>query len=124
MNLGALASWGGFLGDPAWEMISYPDCEDKQNRIFGEYMGAGINFFITNAKSVTDLKDIAKTYSFNLGTGRRVLSLQFSRSSSGKWLFSYGGPIPRVSVPTGYGVGASFSFYNTNTWGLTLLGAE
>ena len=113
INLGSFVSWGGLIGGPGY---GYSTGEDKKgNFIFGAYGGGGGGLFITNAKKASDLCGTSKTFSFNLGWGKRVLSIQLSVSKEGTWIFSYGGPLPGVPA-TGGGYGGSVSIYNTKTW--------
>ena len=117
-SVGGFGSGGGFAGGPGLGP-SYPSCPSKTNWALGGFAGGGLNVFLTNANNVLDLSGPFKTYSFNLGWGVRVLSLQFSvgKNDAGRpiGLFSYGGPLP-IPFPTGAGYGASLSEYNTNTW--------
>ncbi|MBE0449140.1 MAG: hypothetical protein IBX64_13790 [Actinobacteria bacterium] len=107
---GGYASWGGFAGGPGYGP-SYPSGTDKDNKAGGAYVGGGASYWLTNANSPSDLSGPAKTYSFNLGWGGRIATLQFTKGTNGTWLFSYGGP----GAP-GVGYGLSASSYNTNTW--------
>jgi RHS repeat-associated protein len=117
-SVGAFASGGAFAGGPGWGP-SAPSLPDNSNWAGGAFGGGGLNLFLTNANDVADLAGPFKTYSFNLGWGVRVLSLQFSigKNCAGRTIgfFSYGGPLPGIPVPTGGGYGASLSKYNTNT---------
>jgi RHS repeat-associated protein len=119
-SVGGLATFGGFAGGRYIENVSSP-CEDENNWALGGYAGIGVNVFLTNATEASELQGPAKTYSINIGWAQRVLSLQFTISKGGTWVFSYGGPLPHFPV-TGYAYGASLSFYSTYTVSTTLLG--
>lgn len=112
INLGGFATWGGLAGGPGYGYCTGDD--KKGNFIAGAFGGGGGGIFITNAKRASDLSGPAKTFSFNAGWGKRVLSIQLTVSKGGTWILSYGGPLPYVPV-TGGGYGISVSYYNTNT---------
>lgn len=119
INLGAFASWGGFLGGPGWG-ATYPKAADDNTWALGAFAGGGASaFYAHGATSVCDLEGPFKTYSFNAGWKARVLSLQYAvgKNAAGKTIrvFTYGGPIPGVPI-TGGGAGISLSAYDTNTW--------
>jgi hypothetical protein len=116
---GGFASLGAFASLYPYG-ASYPTGPGTSNGAYGAFAGAGANIVLTNANNVQDLGGPFTTYSFNAGLGVRVLSLQLSlgQNDAGQsiWEFSYGGPIPGLSLPTGVGYGFDFSKYNTNTW--------
>ena len=112
-----MASWGGFARFFS-NISTYPeecDSNNKDNWAAGAYAGVGFNLFFTNAEKASDLSGPAKTFSINLGLKWRVFAIQFTKGSNGKWILSYGGPMPGVSYPTGVGLGVSVSYYNTIT---------
>ena len=118
-SAGGFGSFGAFAGGPGWGK-PYPACPSNNNWVVGGFAGGGANLFVTNANNVLDLSGPFETYSFNFGWGVRVLTLQFSigKNDAGRpiGIFSYGGPVPGVGLPTGVGYGVSLSKYNTNTW--------
>jgi len=115
-TVGAFCTFGAFAGGPRYGP-SYPGSPSKSNWALGAYGGGGLNVFVTNANSVTDLSGPFVTYSFNIGWGLRLLSLQYSvgQNAAGQTIgvLQYGGPL---GFPSGGGFGVSFSKYNTNTW--------
>lgn len=107
------------MGGPGYGAAA-PRCPSNINWVLGAYGGGGLNLFASNANEVSDLGGPFKTFSLNAGYRSRVFGLQVSvgQNSAGKTIIvvSYGGPVPGVSLPpTGYGLGASASYYNTNT---------
>ena len=112
INSGGFTSWGGLVGGPGYGYCTGDD--KKGNFIAGAFGGGGVGIFITNAKRASDLSGPAKTFSFNVGWGARVLSIQLTVGEGGTWILSYGGPLPFVPV-TGGGYGISVSYYNTST---------
>jgi hypothetical protein len=118
VSTGMFGTFGVFAGGPNWG-ASYPRCPSKNNWAVGAYGGGGPNVFLTNANNVQDLSGPFKTLSFNAAFNLRIFSAQLSwgTNDAGQpiWVFSYGGPPPWVTVPTGGGYGLSASLYNTNT---------
>ena len=115
-SAGTFASGGAFAGGPGWGKAA-PSSPSNKNWVFGGYTGGGLNFWISNAKTVCDLSGPFRTYSINAGWHVKVFSLQLSRgrNAAGEliWQLSYGGPVgPLV---TGGGYGLSVSGYNTYT---------
>lgn len=108
-SIGSFGSWGGYTGGPGYG-VDYPSGADKDNKGGGAYVGIGLNAFMTNAGSATDLNGPAKTFSINIGWADRVFALQVARGDNGIWMISYGGiPLP------GAGLGFSVSDYYTYT---------
>ena len=72
---------------------------------------------ITNATTLSDIKGPFKTVNLNAALGIKGGGAQFSWGYNDKgkliWTFTYGGPYP---IPTGVGIGAAVSYYNTKTW--------
>ncbi|CEO87884.1 hypothetical protein SSCH_1330002 [Syntrophaceticus schinkii] len=103
---GSFATWGGMMGPNT----SYPDTNNPDKFIFGMYAGGGVNFFISNASSINNIQGPFHTVNLNVGLIKSV-SLQLSWDpTTGYWIFSFGGG------PMGTGLGASLSYYDTNTW--------
>ncbi len=115
VSAGGFASGGAFAGGPGYGAAA-PRCPSNINSVLGAFGGAGLNVLATNANEVSDLGGPFKTFSLNLGKGLRVLSLQYSvgKNSAGQTIrvLSYGGPL---GFPSGAGIGASVSGYNTST---------
>lgn len=110
---GGFASGGGFGFGPNGQSLS-PPCPGAGGSAFGGYAGGGANLFVTNADDVSQLAGPFRTYSFNVGLGVRLLSIQYSvgQDAAGDRIrfLSFSPPLP-----SGYGLGVNASAYNTNT---------
>jgi RHS repeat-associated protein len=110
ISAGGFASGGAAVfGGPF--ATGVPDQTQGTTLAAGAYGGAGPSVFVTNARSVQQLKGPFATYTLNVGAGPVKFSAQFS-TANGIWQASVGPPLPYVSA----GVGASFSKMTTNTF--------